>query len=348
MYLQSISHAVPAPHFTQVECWEALQGAAAFRKLKPRAQQLLEKILLNQNGIEKRHFATDRIGDLFTLDAEALNQKFEAEAPKLVEAALTKALAKAGVSACELDALFICTCSGYLCPGVSSYVAEHMELSRHCYLQDIVGLGCGAAIPTLRSAQGFLATHPNASVACIAVEICSAAFYLDDDPGVLISASLFGDAASASIWSGQAGAAQYRVDGFDTVHLPESRESLRFTNRGGKLRNQLHRSVPEIAAKAVHQLQQRAQLPDDTEIAAHVGGRDVLVALESALDCPPLAASWEALAQYGNTSSPSVLIAAEKILADEPNAKHIWLTSFGAGFAAHACRLTRYASSTSS
>ena len=339
MYLQSISHAVPTPSFTQTQSWEALKGSPVFEGLKTRSQQLLEKILLGRNGIEKRHFATDRIEDLFSLDAESLNKNFETEAPKLAEAALGKALTKAGISAHELDALFICTCSGYLCPGVSNYVAEHMGLPKHSYLQDIVGLGCGAGIPTLRSAQGFLAIHPEATVACIAVEVCSAAFYLDDDPGVLISASLFGDAASASIWTGQANAAPYRMEAFDTIHIPESRESLRFTNRGGKLRNQLYRSVPEIAAKAVSELQQRATLPDNTEIAAHVGGRDVLVALESALDCPRLTASWETLAQYGNTSSPSVLIAAEKILEQKPNAERIWLTTFGAGFAAHACQL---------
>lgn len=341
MFLQSISHAVPAPVFTQAQCWEALQSAPIFQQLKIRSQALLEKILLGQNGIATRHFATNQIEALFSRDAEALNQSFEAEAPRLAEAALQKALVKAGIVAGELDALFICTCSGYLCPGVSSYVAEHMELSPHTYLQDIVGLGCGAAIPTLRSAQGFLNTHPEATVACIAVEICSAAFYLDDDPGVLISASLFGDAASASIWSGRSSNESYRMEHFDTLHIPESRESLRFTNRGGKLRNQLHRSVPTLAARAVKTLRARSKLPESPRIAAHVGGRDVLLALESALDCPRLDASWEALAQYGNTSSPSVLIALEKILEDTSKAEPIWLTSFGAGFAAHACQLTR-------
>ncbi len=341
MFLQSISHAVPTPVFTQAECWEALQGAPIFRQLKIRSQAMLEKILLGQSGIVTRHFATNQIEALFSRDAESLNKSFEAEAPRLAGAALKKALVKAGIAAGALDALFICTCSGYLCPGVSSYVAEHLELSPYTYLQDIVGLGCGAAIPTLRSAQGFLNTHPEATVACIAVEICSAAFYLDDDPGVLISASLFGDAASASIWSGQSNSESYRIENFDTLHLPESRESLRFTNRGGKLRNQLHRSVPALAARAVKTLRARSSVPDSARIAAHVGGRDVLLALEASLGCPRLDASWEALAQYGNTSSPSALIALEKILEDTSNAEPIWLTSFGAGFAAHACQLTR-------
>lgn len=339
MYLQSICHASPRPSYTQAECWDALQSSAVLDTLKPRSRSLLEKVLKGDSGIGQRHLATERVEELFTLDAGMLNRRFETEAPKLAIAALQKALNQADTTAQELDALFICTCTGYLCPGLTSYVAEGMGLSDQAYLQDIVGLGCGAAIPTLRSAEGFLTANPEATVACIAVEVCSAAFYLDDDPGVLISASLFGDAASASIWSQARQDGQYRIGNFDTLHIPEKRELLRFTNKGGKLRNQLDRSVPVVAAHAVQKLHDRAQITDAHAIAAHVGGRDVLDALESALDCPRLEASWQALHDYGNTSSSSVLIAAESILKDQP--ERIWLTSFGAGFAAHSCEWVR-------
>ena len=341
MYLQSISHTVPEPSYTQADCWNILEGSPVLAALKPRSQSLLEKVLKGDSGIGKRHFAAERVEELFSLDAETLNRRFETEAPKLAADALRKALAEADTAAGDLDALFICTCTGYLCPGLTSYVAERMGLSSHTYLQDIVGLGCGAGIPTLRSAEGFLAANPEATVACIAVEICSAAFYLDDDPGVLISASLFGDAASASIWSNANSNGQYRIRHFDTIHLPEQREQLRFTNKNGKLRNQLDRSVPEVAGGAVKQLYARAGLSAPHAIAAHVGGRDVLDALESVLECPRLEASWQALRDYGNTSSPSVLIAAEKILKVTPTAERIWLTSFGAGFAAHSCEWER-------
>lgn len=341
MYLQSISHAVPPQSYTQAECWNVLKNSPVLEALKPRSQGLLEKVLRGDSGIQKRHLATDQVDELFSLNAEALNRKFETEAPKLAEAALAKALAKAGLLSSDLDALFICTCTGYLCPGLTSYVAERMSISNRAYLQDIVGLGCGAAIPTLRSAHGFLAANPDATVACIAVEICSAVFYLDDDPGVLISASLFGDAASATIWSNNNQGDPYRIENFNTLHVPEKRELLRFTNCKGKLKNQLHRSVPEVAAHAVKRLYSEANIQAPHHIAAHVGGRDVLDALESKLDIPRLQPSWDALANYGNTSSPSVMIAAETILENEPTADRIWLTSFGAGFAAHCCELYR-------
>src|ERR1022692_195163 len=103
--------------------------------------------------------------------------------PELAGRALKTALDQAGIVAAELDAMLICTCTGYLCPGLTSYVAEQLGLRSDAILQDLVGLGCGAAIPTIRSASHVLAAHPDATIACVAVEVCSAAFYLDDDPG---------------------------------------------------------------------------------------------------------------------------------------------------------------------
>ena len=195
MYLQAISHAVPQHAFTQSDCWEILKKTPEFEQLKGRSKMLLEKVLLSDTGIEKRHFATDDVSQLFSLNAEALSRNFENHAPQLAQQALIQALEKGGLHTSDLDALFICTCTGYLCPGLTSYVAEALKLPQNAYLQDIVGLGCGAAIPTIRSADGFIKANPSATVACIAVEVCSAAFYLDDDPGVLISACLFGDGA---------------------------------------------------------------------------------------------------------------------------------------------------------
>jgi len=341
MYLQSIAHAAPTQSYTQPECWEIIRRSGELNQLSSRSATLLEKVLLGDSGIATRRFATKEVEKLFSLDAEALNRNFETAAPSLSTEALKKALAQAKVDPTNLDALFICTCTGYLCPGITSYVAEQLELSSHTYLQDIVGLGCGAAIPTLRSAEGYLAANPDATVAVIAVEVCSAAFYLDDDPGVLISACLFGDGASASVWSNTPGKTGYQLHNFDTAHHPQHRELLRFTNKAGKLRNKLHRSVPEVAAPIVKGLFQRSELPTSTQIASHTGGRDVLDALEASLPTPPLKSAREILRDFGNISSPSVLFALEKMLSETQSPKSIWLTSFGAGFAAHSAELSR-------
>ncbi len=341
MHLHALATAVPPATFTQAECWEIVQRSNVRQRLKKRSMLILQSILRGDHGIATRHFAAPDIEHVFDRTADELNAVFRVEAPRLAGQALTAALQQAGLRAADLDALLICTCSGYLCPGVTSYVAEQLGLRPNSFLQDLVGLGCGAAIPTLRAASHVLAARPDAIVACVAVEICSAAFYLDDDPGVLISACLFSDGAAATIWRNTPGPAGLRASDFGTLHLPAERDKLRFEQRDGKLRNLLHRSVPELAAGAVGQLWADRGSKPVGQVIVHPGGRDVINAITPVLAPHSLDASTRTLARYGNMSSPSVLFALEETLqTTRPGpAGDFWLVSFGAGFSAHTCRI---------
>ncbi len=340
MFLESLATALPPHRYTQQECLAAFRETAAYAGLSRRSRALVEKVMGNgASGISARSFCLPEIGPGVERGAQELNETFEQEAPALAATAVEAALGKAGLAAGELDALFICTCTGYLCPGVTSHVAERLGLRDTAYLQDLVGLGCGAAIPTLRSAAGFLAAHPGAKVATVAVEVCSAAFYADDDPGVLISLCLFGDGAAAAIWSDAAGPEKWQAGHFTTVHRPEQREKIRFVNAGGKLRNQLDKTVPGLAAEAVAELYAKRHADPD-RILAHSGGRDVIEALEAVLPAD-LAETREVLREHGNMSSPSVLFALDRALATANGDRRWWLTAFGAGFAAHACEVWR-------
>jgi predicted naringenin-chalcone synthase len=341
MYLHALATAVPDASFSQTECWEIAQRSSLRERLKKRSMLILQTILKGEHGIGTRHFAVPNIQGVFDLSPDELNAAFRSAAPDLATRALTQALERANLRADQIDALLVCTCTGYLCPGVTSYVAEKLGLRTNVFLQDLVGLGCGAAIPTLRAASHIVASQPDAVVACVAVEICSAAFYLDDDPGVIISACLFSDGAAATIWRGQPALGALRAFDFNTTHLPEQRDKLRFEQRQGKLRNLLHRSVPELAAGAVEKLwRERGERPV-ARVVAHSGGRDVIEALTPVVAPYSLEATSRVLRNYGNMSSPSVLFALEETLKDGgPNGDgDLWLVSFGAGFAAHSCRL---------
>lgn len=338
MYLQSLSSAFPATRFTQPESWQLLKQGPAMNHLKRRSVKILETVLNGSSGIDTRHFAIEpRL--LFTADAETLNREFERTAPPLGVEALRKACALDGADLSAVDALFVCTCSGYLCPGVSSHIAGQAGLRPDTYLYDTSGLGCGAALPTMHAAECFLKAYPGALVATVAVEVCSAAFYLDDDTGVLVSACLFGDGAAAALWRSENGGGQWEATNFHSLHRPEEREKIRFVNTGGKLRNQLHRSVPDVAAEAVVSLFEKCGSRPD-QIIAHTGGRDVIEAIEARLPYQ-LAETRESLRKYGNLSSPSVLCALEDRLAQNRDDRFLWVTSFGAGFAAHSCELRR-------
>lgn len=339
MYLQSLASSFPEASFTQSECWELLQNNGALKHLNPRSGKILEAVLRGQSGIETRRFAIEP-GELFKLDAQKLNEAFEKHAPPLAAEALKKACEQGGTKPEEIDALVLCTCTGYLCPGVSSHAGQLMGLRSDAHLHDLTGLGCGAAIPGLRVAEGFLATKPDALIATVAVEVCSAAFHLENDRGVLVSACLFGDGASAALWRAEDRGDQWRVSNFHSLHRPEEREKIRFVNVNGRLCNKLDKAVPEVAAEAVEALFAKRSC-DPAQVLAHTGGRDVIEALERKLPYR-LDETREVLRKFGNTSSPSILLALEERFARTGGAPEtLWLTAFGAGFTAHSCEFSR-------
>ena len=84
----------------------------------------------------------------------------------------------------------------------------------------------------------------------VCVEVSSAAMYLDNDPGVLISACLFGDGAGAAVLSRAPRARP--ADRMDRRRLADragQRKALMFEQRDGMLRNILTREVPALAAE---------------------------------------------------------------------------------------------------
>jgi predicted naringenin-chalcone synthase len=329
MYLHGLSTAVPAVSYTQEEVWEIFSRSSAPERLRPGSVELVRKVLTKENGISRRHFALHDFEELLRQDGEGLNHAFEREAPILAGAALEKVLTKAGWKASDLDALVICTCTGYLCPGVSSFVSEQRGLRSDAFMVDLVGQGCGAAIPSMRTASNFINDKPDAKVAVIAVEVCTAAFYLDDEAGVLISFCLFGDGAAATLWSGQPSGSGWRAENFDTLHFPENRETLRFENQNGMLRNKLHPSIPSKSSKAVKALYERS-FRNGTRpgsVISHGGGSKVLDAVQKELPDYNLDSARVVLDSHGNMSSPSVLFALSEYLEQSAPADPLWRTS---------------------
>lgn len=338
MRLLSVKSSFPERSWRQDECLSAMRGAVFWPELHARSRWLLEKVLSGDNGIEKRHFCLENVDDAWSRDAQELSETYEREAPKLAAVAVEKALAAAGLEMAEIDAILVCSCTGYLCPGLSSYVAEILGLRADVLMEDMTGFGCGAVVPLLRSAAGVVALNPDAVVVTVAVEVCSAAFFVEDDFGVLISTCLFGDGAAAAVWSGKGGA--WEIGDFESLHFPAEREKIRFTNAGGKLRNQLARSVPKLAGETVGKLYAKRNR-EPQEWITHGGGRDVIDELEKALGAD-LAYARGVMRDYGNLSSPSMLVALERFLADErTEVDQLWLCAFGAGFSAHSCEMRR-------
>ncbi len=349
MFFLGLGTAVPAPRHTQRECWAAFQHAEPFTRLDTRAHALLRKVLLGDNGITARHLAVDDLAAAFELTPDTLHARFARHAPTLATQAAERALAEARILPGGIDAVLISACTGYLCPGLTSYVSERLGLRPDALALDLVGQGCGAALPNLRTAEALLASGRARTVLSVCVEVCSAAFFLDNDPGVLISACLFGDGAAAAVLSAKPGANTRRVEWLaaGTTLSPADRDYLRFEQKDGMLRNILARQVPALAAKHAETvlketLQQAAVSREQINgWILHAGGRAVLAALRRRLNLSEADVRHSAavLREYGNVSSPFVLFALQAALTAKEPGGHWWLSTFGAGFSCHGALL---------
>jgi len=349
MFIIGIGTAAPGKRLTQRECWESLRAEESFSKLTLRSRAILQKVLCGDNGIATRHFALDKVAEAFQLTPDVLQARFAKYAPAIASQAAQRALADAQCAVGDIDAVLVSTCTGYLCPGLSSYVVEQVGLRADIFALDLVGQGCGAALPNLRTADALLAAGRAKKVLSICVEICSAAFFLDNDPGVLISACLFGDGAGAVVLANEPQAKRRAVEWkFGTSELKtDIRDQLRFEHKNGMLRNILTPQVPQLAGAAAAQLFSEALLKtgvDREEIAGwilHAGGRDVLVALRESLRLTEndVCHSAAVLKEFGNISSPSVLFVLEAALHDSVPDGKWWMSSFGAGFSCHGALL---------
>ena len=339
MFITGLGTAAPLQRHTQRECWDALRVAPQYAALSSRSHAILRKVLTGNNGIEARHLALDPLSEVFDFTPDAMHARFKRVAPQLGEEAARRALAESGRKPDEIGALVVATCTGYLCPGISSYIGERLGLPRHAQLLDLVGLGCGAAVPALRTASALLGEAEHVLVVC--VEVCSAAMFLDDDPGVLISACLFGDGAAAVVGSRkpQPGVREVRMARAESLHIPEAREKLRFDSRAGLLRNILAPDVPALSAGFAANVLARAEVSpaEISEWLFHSGGRDVLREIVARIGLSEHAVrhSTAVLREYGNMSSPSCLFSLRRALDENAAGGKWWLASFGAGFSSH-------------
>jgi len=181
------------------------------------------------------------------------------------------------------------------------------------------------------------------------VEVCSAAFYLDNDAGVLVSGCLFGDAAGATVLSKEPNPARRQIHWklATTTMYPANRDYLKFEQRNGMLRNVLTPQVPELAgkhaARVLSETLQRAGITREqiTGWIMHAGGREILASMCERLGLTAYDLRWSAaiLREYGNVSSPCVLLVLEAALAGGAPGGLWWLSSFGAGFSCHGALL---------
>jgi predicted naringenin-chalcone synthase len=315
--------------------------------LKPASVRVMERVFAHPS-IQSRNFALDRKEMILETDPDRRVERFTRWGVELGAEAIEKALQSRGCRASDLSAIVVNTCTGYICPGLSTYLIDKLNLSRNIRLYDMVGSGCGGAIPNLQLGQAILAGDPDGLVACLSVEICSCTFQMGDDLSLIVSNALFGDgAAVALLWKKPEG---LRLLASASHHAPEYREDIRFVHKRGQLHNQLSTRLPGLAAataaKAVEKLLSPLNLAkkDIHHWALHPGGENVINAVrdEFGLDEKFFEPTRQVLSDFGNMSSPTVWFVLREIEKRGIEAgDYIVMLAFGAGLSAHAMLLQK-------
>jgi predicted naringenin-chalcone synthase len=349
MYFRGIGTATPPARYTKAQCLDAFRASDWYARLDARSHLIARTVLQRDNGIEARRLAVDSLAEVFAIEPNTLAQRFATHAPALATQAGARALVAAGLAPGDIGAVIVSTCTGYLCPGLSGYVIEGLGLRAEVQAFDLVGQGCAAALPNLQLAHALLACGACEHVLSICVEVSSAAMYLDNDAGVLISACLFGDGAGAAVLSRLPAPCGRRVEWIASASLtePGERQALRFEHRDGMLRNILTRGVPSLAAMHAHRVLNRVlgdhglHTGDMAAWILHAGGRDVLLAIERRFELAlaDLRHSTAMLREYGNLSSAFVYFVLAAALDEPAPDGWWWLSSFGAGFSCHGALL---------
>ncbi len=311
-------------------------------KLSHKSLAILRKIFAHPSVLH-RHLAVNGMECLVDEHPDSRIARFTHWAIDLSSQAIVNALTQVGLTLGDVSGLVVNTCTGYICPGISTYLIEKLGIPDHIRAHDLVGSGCGGAIPNLQICEDMLKGSGDGVIVSVSVEICSATFQMADDLSLIISNAIFADGAAASVlWQRPEGLALVAsASRFDT----KSRDDIRYIYRNGQLHNQLSISLPELASKTVARvvkdlLQPRGlRIEDIKHWAFHPGGEKVINAIrnEMRISEAQLRVSRDVLARYGNMSSPTVFFVLREIL-NNGIAPGDWcvMVAFGAGLCAHA------------
>jgi predicted naringenin-chalcone synthase len=344
-HIASIAVVVP-PYSADQTFAEEFMKKHFGNRLNSRSLGLIRTIF-SHPSIRKRHFAFDDPTCIVDEDPDQRIARFTEKSVELSAQAIAKALDQAGVSAQDVTSLVVNTCTGYICPGISTYLIERLGLSRSIRVYDMVGSGCGGALPNLQVAESMLKTNGGVTVSA-SVEICSSTFQVDNDLSLILSNALFGDGAAAVVlWN--------KPVGFELVasagrYVPEQRDTIRYVHKRGQLYNQLSLKLPDLVKKAAAEVvadvlsSQGLKTDDIQHWALHTGGEKVINAVRDEIGIPEqrLRATRKVLSEYGNMSSPTVWFVLNEILRNGITAGD-WcvMVAYGAGLSAHAFLLKK-------
>jgi predicted naringenin-chalcone synthase len=273
-------------------------------------------------------------------------ERYLVEALPMGKEAACRALDAAGLAPADVGLFAVCSCTGYVSPGLDILLARDLGMAAATQRLFVGHMGCYAALPGL-GRGGRLRRGPLAGPrSCLCCELTSLHVQpASRDPQQIIAHSLFSDAAAAAVLlPGVPGLTVREVAAF-TDTTTADHMSWHVTDLG--FRMGLSPKVPDAlathVAPVIDALLDRHGLrrSDVDGWVVHPGGPRILDVVRDQLELPEeeLAASRSVLASHGNCSSPTVLMILDEVRRARPDAQTIVMMAFGPGLTLYAALL---------
>jgi polyketide synthase Type III len=312
-----IGTALPARRYSQREIYDI----SAFHYPMYRNPRI-EQIFMNSD-IDYRHFSFDKETFVPHESSDELHARFEQNSVPLAAEAVRGCLAAAGADVGSVDAVIAVSCTGYLCPGISALLIKEMGMRNDVQRADLIGMGCAGAMPGLQRACDYVRANPGKRALVVAVEICSACYYVDESLETVVGNAICGDGAAAVLVGDDPDAAGPRILRFETLLETAFIHTVGFQFREGKLRIVLSKDIRDaaggLAATMVGKLLAAGGVERDAiaHWVIHSGGRKVIDGIKDAIGLSEEQLRWsrDTLRNFGNMSSPTVLFVLASTIA---------------------------------
>jgi predicted naringenin-chalcone synthase len=254
--------------------------------------------------------------------ADEMHERFAEHSVKISKEAIERCLSQTGITLRDIDYIVAVSCTGYLCPGLSAILIKEMGMRNDLQRADLIGMGCAGAMPGLQRAFDFVKAYPDKKVLMIAVEICSACYYVDESLETVVGNAICGDGAAAVLVANHGLGNGPEIVRFETLIEPSFIDTVGFQFKSGKLRIVLSKDIRDaaggLASNVINTLLDKAGLEKE-EIAhwiVHSGGRKVIdnIKDEVGLDERQLQHSRSVLKNFGNMSSPTVVFVLDETM----------------------------------
>jgi predicted naringenin-chalcone synthase len=255
--------------------------------------------------------------------------------------AVGRALTDADVAADELGLFAVCSCTGYATPGLDILLARDMGMSPNVQRLFVGHMGCYAALPGLGTVADFVVARQRP-----ALLLCTELTSLHLQPAStradiqqIVSHALFSDASAAVVLTPGEDRRGYAVREVAAVTDTSTADHMTWEVTDLGFRMGLSAQVPNVLSLHVRKLVDDLLARHGLTIgeidgwAVHPGGPKILDVVEQELGLPAdaLDASRGVLSEFGNCSSPTVLLVLDALRRRPQPPRNVVMLAFGPG-----------------